>query len=52
MNHKLICTKLVCAISFHFASRIFAANGNETMAIITGVMCLVAGILGIIEVFK
>jgi len=52
MNHKLIFTKIVCAVSFYIASGIFKADGNETMALITAIACLVAGILALIEVFK
>ena len=52
MNHKLIFTKIVCATSLFLASEVFAANGDETMAIITGVACFVVGILALIEAFK
>lgn len=52
MNHKLIFTKIVCATSLFLASEVFIAQGNETMALITSVACLVVGILALVEVFK
>lgn len=52
MNHKLIFTKIVCAVSFLLASEVFTAHGNETMALITAIACFVVGILALVEVFK